>query len=188
MDSTPERPSLDGGPQRPSLDGLEDRWAQRWEAAGTYSFDRSRTRVEVFAIDSPPLTVSGSLHVGHVLSYTHTDLVARYQRMRGRTVFYPVAWDDNGLPTERRVQQVFGVRCEPALPYDPGFEPPSTPDPKRPVPVSRRGFVELFIAEPWIVSTWWIEMLPAFPVQATALPKSIPLATGSIAPQNAPSA
>ena len=130
-------------PERPSLDGLEDRWAQRWEAAGTYRFDRSRARVEVFAIDSPPLTVSGSLHVGHVLSYTHTDLVARYQRMRGRSVFYPVAWDDNGLPTERRVQQVFGVRCEPTLPYDPGFSPPSTPDPKRLVPVSRRGFVEL---------------------------------------------
>jgi valyl-tRNA synthetase len=134
---------MDSMPERPSLDGLEDRWAQRWEAAGTYCFDRSRPRAEVFAIDSPPLTVSGSLHVGHVLSYTHTDLVARYQRMRGRTVFYPVAWDDNGLPTERRVQQVFGVRCEPALRYDPSFEPPSTPDPKRPVPVSRRGFVEL---------------------------------------------
>ncbi|MFL6129734.1 MAG: valine--tRNA ligase [Mycobacteriales bacterium] len=134
---------MDSMPERPSLDGLEDRWTRRWEAAGTYRFDRSRRRVEVFSIDSPPLTVSGSLHVGHVLSYTHTDLVARYRRMRGRSVFYPVAWDDNGLPTERRVQQVFGVRCEPALPYDPHFTPPSTPDPSRPVPVSRRGFVEL---------------------------------------------
>jgi valyl-tRNA synthetase len=140
---------MDPMPERPSLDGLEDRWAPRWEAAGTYAFDRSRPRVEVFAIDSPPLTVSGSLHLGHVLSYTQTDLVARYQRMRGRSVFYPVAWDDNGLPTERRVQQVFGVRCEPTLPYDPGFRPPSTPDAlstqdrKEPVPVSRRGFVEL---------------------------------------------
>jgi valyl-tRNA synthetase len=134
---------MDSTPERPSLDGLEDRWAPRWEAAGTYSFDRSRSAVEVFAIDSPPLTVSGSLHLGHVLSYTHTDLVARYQRMRGRAVFYPVAWDDNGLPTERRVQQVFGVRCEPGLPYDPDFTPPSTPDSNRPVPVSRRGFVEL---------------------------------------------
>jgi valyl-tRNA synthetase len=140
---------MDPMPERPSLDGLEDRWAPRWEAAGTYAFDRSRPRVEVFAIDSPPLTVSGTLHLGHVLSYTHTDLVARYQRMCGRSVFYPVAWDDNGLPTERRVQQVFGVRCEPTLPYDPGFTPPSTPDRlstqdrKGPVPVSRRGFVEL---------------------------------------------
>ncbi|HEY6749411.1 MAG TPA: valine--tRNA ligase [Mycobacteriales bacterium] len=133
---------MDALPDRPSLDGIEE-WAARWDTAGTYRFDRSRPRAEVFSVDSPPLTVSGELHIGHVLSYTHTDLVARYQRMRGRSVFYPVAWDDNGLPTERRVQNVFGVRCEPTLPYDPGFAPPSTPDPRRPVPVSRRGFVEL---------------------------------------------
>ena len=134
---------MDALPDRPSLDGLEEKWAARWDAAGTYRFDRSRPRAGVFSVDSPPLTVSGSLHIGHVLSYTHTDLVARYQRMRGRSVFYPVAWDDNGLPTERRVQNVFGVRCEPTLPHDPDFQPPSTPDPRRPVPVSRRGFVEL---------------------------------------------
>jgi len=134
---------MDALPDRPSLDGLEEKWSARWEAAGSYRFDRSRPPAEVFSVDAPPLTVSGSLHVGHVLSYTHTDLVARYQRMRGRAVFYPVAWDDNGLPTERRVQNVFGVRCEPTLPYDPAFALPSTPDPRRPVPVSRRGFVEL---------------------------------------------
>ena len=134
---------MDALPERPSLDGLEDKWAARWDAAGTYRFDRSRPRAEVFSVDSPPLTVSGSLHIGHVLSYTQTDLVARYQRMRGRSVFYPVAWDDNGLPTERRAQNLFGVRPEPGLPYDPDFRPPSTPDPRRPVPVSRRGFVEL---------------------------------------------
>ena len=134
---------MDALPDRPSLDGLEEKWAARWDAAGIYRFDRSRPRSGVFSVDSPPLTVSGSLHIGHVLSYTHTDLVARYQRMCGRSVFYPVAWDDNGLPTERRVQNVFGVRCEPTLPYDPDFRPPSTPDPRRPVPVSRRGFVEL---------------------------------------------
>src|SRR4051812_12803098 len=134
---------MDALPDRPSLDGLEEKWAARWDAAGTYRFDHSRPRSEVFSVDSPPLTVSGSLHVGHVLSYTQTDLVARYQRMRGRSVFYPVAWDDNGLPTERRVQNVFGVRCEPTLPYNPAFAPPSTPDPRRPVPVSRQGFVEL---------------------------------------------
>jgi valyl-tRNA synthetase len=81
--------------------------------------------------------------VGHCFSYTHTDLVARYQRMRGKTVFYPMGWDDNGLPTERRVQNYFGVRCEPSLPYDPSFTPPEQPDPKRPVPVPRRNFVEL---------------------------------------------
>jgi hypothetical protein len=59
-----------------------------------------------------------------VFSYTHTDVVARFQRMRGKTVFYPMGWDDNGLPTERRVQNYYGVRCDPTLPYDADFTPP----------------------------------------------------------------
>ena len=111
-------------PEKPSLEGLEQRWIERWEADGTYRFDRGATRDEVYAIDTPPPTVSGSLHVGHVFSYTHTDTVARFQRMRGMEVFYPMGWDDNGLPTERRVQNYFGVRCDPSLPYDPTFVPP----------------------------------------------------------------
>jgi valyl-tRNA synthetase len=130
-------------PAKPTLEGIDDHWAKRWEVAGTYRFDRSRPRPEVFAIDTPPPTVSGELHVGHVLSYTHTDAVARFQRMRGRAVFYPMGWDDNGLPTERRVQQYFGVRCDPGLPYDPEFRPPAKPDPRAPVPVSRPTFVSL---------------------------------------------
>ncbi len=128
-------------PEKPTLDGLEAVWVARWEADGTYRFDRSRTRDEVYSIDTPPPTVSGSLHVGHVFSYTHTDTVARYQRMRGREVFYPMGWDDNGLPTERRVQNHFGVRCDPSLPYDPDFEPPANA--KGQVPVSRKNFIEL---------------------------------------------
>src|SRR5438094_651893 len=84
-------------PEKPSLDGLEAKWGEWWETAGTYRFDRSRTRDQIFAIDTPPPTVSGSLHVGHVMSYTHTDLVARFQRMRGKEVFYPIGWDDKGV-------------------------------------------------------------------------------------------
>ncbi len=131
-----------GVPERPTLDGLEARWGGRWEADGVYSFDRSRERSEVFSIDTPPPTVSGSLHVGHVFSYTQTDCVARYQRMRGREVFYPMGWDDNGLPTERRVQNHFGVRCDPSVPYDEDFEPP-TGEVDEPVAVSRRNFIDL---------------------------------------------
>ncbi|MHB2022318.1 MAG: valine--tRNA ligase [Mycobacteriales bacterium] len=132
-------------PQSPSLEGLEERWIAAWEADGVYRFDRTRDRRDIYSIDTPPITASGSLHVGHVFSYTHTDLIARYQRMRGREVFYPMGWDDNGLPTERRVQNYYGVRCDPSLPYDPQFHPPQTP-PKDPLPISRRNFVELCLA------------------------------------------
>ncbi|MSY11810.1 MAG: class I tRNA ligase family protein, partial [Actinobacteria bacterium] len=84
-------------PEKPSIDGIEARWMQQWDTEGTYRFDRSAGRDEVFAIDTPPPTVSGSLHIGHVFSYTHTDTIARYHRMRGKQVFYPIGWDDNGL-------------------------------------------------------------------------------------------
>ena len=130
-------------PDRPALEGLEDKWSQRWESDGSYRFDRSKTRAEIYSIDTPPPTVSGALHVGHAFSYTHTDCIARYHRMRGKEVFYPMGWDDNGLPTERRVQNFYGVRCDPSLPYDPDFTPPDKPDPKRQIPISRRNFVHL---------------------------------------------
>jgi valyl-tRNA synthetase len=133
-------------PERPSLEGLEAKWSAVWEREGTYRFDRSAPRERVYSIDTPPPTVSGSLHVGHVFSYTHTDAVARYQRMRGREVFYPMGWDDNGLPTERRVQNHYGVRCDPSVPYDPRFEPPPEPPEKEPVAISRPNFVELCLA------------------------------------------
>ena len=130
-------------PEKPVLEGLEATWSARWAEQGTYAFDRSKTRDQVFSIDTPPPTVSGSLHVGHVFSYTHTDLVARYQRMSGKEVFYPMGWDDNGLPTERRVQNYFGVRCDPSLPYEADYTPPAEPDAKKQVPISRRNFIEL---------------------------------------------
>jgi valyl-tRNA synthetase len=130
-------------PDKPALEGLEATWSERWKAQDTYAFDRTQPRENVYSIDTPPPTVSGSLHVGHVFSYTHTDLVARFQRMRGKSVFYPMGWDDNGLPTERRVQNYYGVRCDPSLPYDPDFTPPEKPDPKRQVPISRPNFIAL---------------------------------------------
>ncbi len=132
-------------PDKPTLDGLEAKWDEWWEAAGTYRFDRSKPRERIYAIDTPPPTVSGSLHVGHVMSYTHTDLIARYKRMRGFEVFYPMGWDDNGLPTERRVQNYFGVRCDPTLPPVERFDASALerPEGAEPVPVSRQNFIEL---------------------------------------------
>ena len=130
-------------PDKPSLDGLEGRWAQRWEADQVYRFDRSRPRKEVYSIDTPPPTVSGSLHMGSVFGYVQTDALARYRRLRGDAVFYPMGWDDNGLPTERRVENHFGVRCDPALPYDADFAPPADADPRAKVACSRPNFIEL---------------------------------------------
>jgi valyl-tRNA synthetase len=130
-------------PERPSLEGLEQKWSAAWESSRTYAFDRTAPRERVFSIDTPPPTVSGSLHVGHVFSYTHTDAVARYRRMCGDEVFYPMGWDDNGLPTERRVQNHFGVRCDPSVPYNADFQPPVDPSEKEPLSISRPNFVEL---------------------------------------------
>jgi len=129
-------------PDKPTIDGLEGRWAAAWEDEGSYRFDAGVTREQVFSIDTPPPTVSGSLHMGSVFGYVQTDAMARYRRMRGWEIFYPMGWDDNGLPTERRVQTYFGVRCDPSLPYDPAFEPPAEPG-QDDIPVSRPNFIAL---------------------------------------------
>lgn len=137
-------------PDKPTVDGLQQKWNQRWDDQGVYRFDREAARVRgVYSIDTPPPTASGSLHIGHVFSYTHTDVTARFQRMNGAEVFYPMGWDDNGLPTERRVQNYYGVRCDPSLPYDPDFVPPyeggdgKSSKARDQQPISRRNFIEL---------------------------------------------
>ena len=137
---------MSGVPEKPSLENVEPKWIDAWDQNGTYAFDRSATRDNVFSIDTPPPTVSGSLHMGHVFSYTHTDTVARFWRMRGKSVFYPMGWDDNGLPTERRVQNYYGVSCDASVAYVANFEPPFRGDPPkdhRAVPISRPNFIEL---------------------------------------------
>jgi valyl-tRNA synthetase len=156
MSVTPDSPSAESSnsgpaiPDRPVLEGLEGKWGEVWKTQDTYRFDReSATRENIFSIDSPPPTASGSLHIGHVFSYTHMDLIARYQRMQGKTLFYPMGWDDNGLPTERRVQNYYGVRCDPSLPYDASFTPPmeggdnASSKAADQLPISRRNFIEL---------------------------------------------
>jgi len=133
-------------PEKPTLENLETIWQTNWQTNNTYAFDRTAVREDVFSIDTPPPTVSGSLHMGHIFSYTHTDAIARFWRMRGKAVFYPMGWDDNGLPTERRVQNFFGVTCDPSVQYQPHLQPPFRGDPPKdhkPVPVSRPNFIEL---------------------------------------------
>jgi valyl-tRNA synthetase len=129
-------------PDKPTIDGVEATWAAAWEAEQTYHFDDSVPRERIFSIDTPPPTVSGSLHMGSVFGYVQTDALARFRRMSGWELFYPMGWDDNGLPTERRVQTYFGVRCDPTLPYDPDFEPPDEPG-KTDIPISRPNFIAL---------------------------------------------
>lgn len=151
--SSPETESVKADlaplPDRAGVEGLEEKWTRRWEEEGTYKFRNTRDRKAVYSIDTPPPTVSGSLHVGHVFSYTHTDIIARFKRMQGFDVFYPMGWDDNGLPTERRVQNYYGVRVDTSLKYDPDFKPPfegtegKKIQAKDQVPVSRQNFIEL---------------------------------------------
>ncbi|MDN6001465.1 class I tRNA ligase family protein, partial [Bifidobacterium crudilactis] len=141
--------SLTALPDHVGVDGLEDKWCKQWEEKGTYRFRNTAERSGVYSIDTPPPTVSGHLHVGHVFSYTHTDVIARFKRMQGFDVFYPMGWDDNGLPTERRVQNYYGVRVDTSLRYDPEFKPPfegtegKKIEARDQVPVSRQNFIEL---------------------------------------------
>jgi valyl-tRNA synthetase len=131
-------------PETPSLAGLEAKWAERWHDQRIYRFDRSKSREAIYAIDTPPPTISGSLHLGTAFGYIQVDAIARFQRMFGQEVFYPMGWDDNGLPTERRVQNHYGVRCDPTVPYDPDLVVTEVAKgDKAQRPISRPNFIDL---------------------------------------------
>ena len=144
-DTPDNEPQTVSVPDKPALEGLESKLSARWREEGTYAFEPDTVRDEVYSIDTPPPTASGSLHVGHMFSYTQTDVMARYKRMTGKNVFYPMGWDDNGLPTERRVQNYYGVRCDPTKPYDADYRPPAkaAKNQRDFDVVSRRNFIEL---------------------------------------------
>lgn len=128
-------------PKKYKHKNLEASWKDQWREDEVYKWDPTIGRDNTFVVDSPPPTVSGSLHIGHVFSYTHQDLLARYQRMKGKNICYPMGWDDNGLPTERRVQNLFRVKCDPSVAYDPDFKPEKRK--KGPVhEISRQNFIE----------------------------------------------
>jgi valyl-tRNA synthetase len=120
----------------------EEHWRSYWKEQGVHSWDPSRPREETFVVDTPPPTVSGSLHVGHLFSYSHQDFIVRYQRMTGKNIYFPIGWDDNGLPTERRVQNLYNVKCDATLHHDPGFKPERGRKGEA-VPIGRKDFIEL---------------------------------------------
>lgn len=117
----------------------EIKWSKLWEEQGTYRYRPDVSRSKTYVIDTPPPTVSGSLHVGHVFSYTQTDIIVRFKRMRGFNIYYPMGWDDNGLPTERRIQNLFNVICDPTLSYTENI---LVPKEKR-AAISRKNFIQL---------------------------------------------
>ena len=122
----------------------EMKWGEFWETTGVYQYDPTVPREKTFVVDTPPPTVSGSLHVGHVFSYTQTDVLTRFQRMKGKNIFYPMGWDDNGLPTERRVQGLYGVRCNPNLPYNESWTGKANEKKKKEEEeISRKNFLEV---------------------------------------------
>ena len=129
-------------PKKYKANEIEEHWKDYWKENGTYDWDPTRGRDETFVVDTPPPTVSGSLHVGHLFSYSHQDFIVRYQRMRGKNIFFPIGWDDNGLPTERRVQNLYNVKCDPHAKHDPDFKRDRGTK-GEPLPISRTNFIEL---------------------------------------------
>ncbi len=95
-----------------AAESIEKRIQLYWEEKKVYEWDQNETRENSFIIDTPPPTVSGHLHVGHIFSYSHIDFIARFQRMYGKNVFYPIGFDDNGLPTERLVEKQRNIKAK----------------------------------------------------------------------------
>jgi valyl-tRNA synthetase len=90
---------------------VEPKWREHWERIKLYAWNKDATRENSFVIDTPPPYASGTLHMGHVFGFIQTDSIARYQRMKGKNVFYPIGFDDNGLPTERVVEKQTGRKA-----------------------------------------------------------------------------
>ena len=92
-----------------NIKALEATWREYWEKEKIYSFD-PKSEKKIYSVDTPPPTVSGKMHIGHACSYSQQDFIIRYKRMRGFNIFYPFGTDDNGLPTERLVEKMKGVK------------------------------------------------------------------------------
>ncbi len=98
-------------PKRYDPGTAEPELQDSWQTSGTYHFSTTANS-PIYAIDTPPATVSGRLHLGHANSYSQTDFIARFWRMNGYNVFYPMGFDDNGLPTDRYVEKRLGITAQ----------------------------------------------------------------------------
>ncbi len=96
-------------PQEYNIKEVEQKWQSYWEKEKIYRFDEN-SKKEIFSVDTPPPTVSGKMHIGHSFSYSQQDFIVRYQRMKGKNIFYPFGTDDNGLPTERLIEKLKNVK------------------------------------------------------------------------------
>ncbi|RLE41900.1 valine--tRNA ligase [Candidatus Woesearchaeota archaeon] len=98
-------------PKRYDIRAVEEKWRNWWHKEGIYSFN-PKTKKKIFSLDTPPPTVSGTMHIGHAMAYSQADFIMRYHRMKGEEIFYPWGFDDNGLATERFVEKKAGVKAE----------------------------------------------------------------------------
>merc|ERR1711894_469952 len=100
------------GMQKNNIYEIQEKWQKYWIKSNTYLWDHTKSKLENFSIDTPPPTISGILHMGHVFSYTQTDFIARFQRMIGKNVYYPIGFDHNGLPTEKLTEKIKKIKAK----------------------------------------------------------------------------